>query len=126
MSEEPEEKRIYKGAVIAEGLDDPKVINALSVCGARVTDDNMPIDYEGNVGRWHIYEVKVSKREIDQLQKHILHGWYAHFWRGNTILVVFNDKLFRIKRDDRSTWRGAVAHGRSQGIPEDELDFPTQ
>jgi len=37
--------------------------------------------------------------------------------------VVYNDKQFELSRDDRSTWREAIEHGRAQGIPEDELDF---
>jgi hypothetical protein len=26
---------------------------------------------------------------------------------------------------DKSAWKEAIEHGRAQGIPEDELDFPT-
>lgn len=125
MLKKRERNKIYKGVLIAEGLDDPKVINDLSVYKAIITDDTMAIDYDGNIGRWHIYYVKISKKEIDELQKHLLYGWYAHFWRGNTIIVVYNDKQFKIKKNDKSTWQEAVSYGKSQGIPENELDFPT-
>jgi len=70
----------WKGVVIAEGLSDPTVINRLSVYKARITKDGIPIDYKGNLGRWHIYYVKCSREEINVLQPYILHGWYAHFW----------------------------------------------
>jgi len=41
----------WKGGVIAEGLSDPTVINRLSVYEATISEDDMPIDYEGNRGR---------------------------------------------------------------------------
>ncbi len=85
----------------------------------------MPIDYDGHFGRWHIYHVMCSKTEIDKLQPHILNSWYAHFWEGNKIIVVYNDRQFEIMKDDRSTWKEAIEHGGAQGIAEDELDFPT-
>jgi len=80
---------------------------------------------KGNVGRWHGYGVRCSREEIGALQPYILHGWYAHFWDEEKIIVVYNDKQFELARDDRSTWREAIEHGKAQGIPEDELDFAT-
>lgn len=111
--------------IIAEGLSDPTVINKFSVYGAVITEDNMPIDYEGNIGRWHIYRVRCDRKEINALQSYILRGWYAHFWNKDKIIVVFNDKQFELAKNDRSTWKEAIEHGRAQGIPENELDFPT-
>jgi hypothetical protein len=116
----------WKGVIIAEGLSDPTVIKGFSVYKAVITSDGMAIDYEGNIGRWHIYDVKCSREEIDALQPHVLRGWYAHFWKRNKILVVYCDKQFELKRDDKGTWIGAIEHGRAQGIPEKELDFPTE
>ena len=115
----------WKGAVITEGLSDPMVINKLSVYKAEITKDNMPIDYEGNVGRWHIYQVRCSREEIDVLQPYVLRGWYAHFWHADKIIVAYNDKQFELVRNDRSTWKEAIKHGKTQRIPENELDFPT-
>lgn len=115
----------WRGVVIAEGLSDPTIINDLAVYRARITEDGVPVDYDGNVGRWHIYHVRCSREEVDALQPYILHGWYAHFWNAEKIIVVYNDRQFELVRDDESTWREAREHGRVQGIPEDELDFPT-
>jgi hypothetical protein len=41
----------WKGGIVAEGLSDPTVINKFSVYKAGITEDNLPIDYEGNEGR---------------------------------------------------------------------------
>jgi hypothetical protein len=116
----------WRGSIIAEGLSDPTIINNFSVYKAGITKDNLPIDYEGNIGRWHWYDVRCSREEIDALQPYILRGWYAHFWKGNYIIVVFNDKQFRLNKDDKSTWKEAIEHGKKQEIPENELDFPTE
>lgn len=105
----------WKGGIIAEGLSDPAIINKLTVYG----------DYEGHTGRWHGYDVRCSREEIDALQPFILRGWYAHFWKQDKLIVVFNDKQFELARKDKGTWQPAIEHGKAQGIPEDELDFPT-
>jgi hypothetical protein len=119
-------RKNWKGCVIAEGLSDPTIINKFSVYKAEITKDNLPIDYEGNIGRWHLYYVKCFKEEIDALQPYILRGWYAHFWKGNKIIVVYSDKQFKLNKNDKSTWKEAIEHGKMQGIPEKELDFPTE
>ena len=115
----------WKGSIIAEGLSDPTIINKFDVYKATITKDNMPIDYKGNIGRWHGYEVRCSREEINALQPYILRSWYAHFWNEDKIIVVYNDKQFKLLKDDKSTWREAIEHGKAQGIPENELDFPT-
>jgi hypothetical protein len=117
--------KTWKGAVIAEGLDDPATINKLEIYKASISRDGIPIDCGGHLGRWHSYNVRCSKKEIDELQAHILKGWYAHFWQRDRILVVFNDRQFELKRSDKSAWTEAVKHGLEQGIPENELDFDT-
>lgn len=119
-------KKDWKGGIIAEGLGDPTAINKFSVYEASISEDNMPIDHEGNVGRWHGYGVRCSREEIDALQPHILRGWYAHFWKDDKMIVVYCDKQFELDKNDKSTWKEAIEHGEKQGIPKDELDFPTE
>lgn len=119
-------KKDWKGGIITEGLSDPTVISKFSIYGASISKDNMPVDDKGNIGRWHGYDVRCSKEEIDALQQYILLGWYAHFWRDDRIIVVFNDRQFELDKYDKSIWKEAVEHGKKQGIPEYELDFPIE
>lgn len=120
-----EAKVLWRGVVIAEGLQDPRLINSLRVYQAHITEDGQVVDYEGPLGRWHLYWVEVSEAEIERIQEGTLPGWYAHFWQGEDLLVVFHDARFRMLRTDQATWEAARAHGRVQGIPADQLDFPT-
>ncbi len=113
----------WKGAIVAEGLSDPTVINKLSVYEATISEANMPIDYEGHVGRWHGYRVSCSREEIDALQPYILPGWYAHFWKADRIIVVYYDKQFELLKGDKGRRREAIEHGRAQGIHYRGLSF---
>jgi hypothetical protein len=117
--------REWKGIIIAEGLSDPTVINNFTVYKVWISEYGKPIDYKGNIGRWDGYYVKCSRKEINELQSFILKGWYAHFWKNDKLLIVYNDKQFEVDRNDKSTWKEAIRHGKKQGIPENELDFPT-
>jgi len=56
--------RDWKGVIIAEGLNNPTLINKFLIYRATITEDGMAIDYRGNVGRWHIYYVKCSRKEL--------------------------------------------------------------
>ncbi len=54
-----------------------------------------------------------------------LAGLVCLFWKGNKIVVVYNNKQFELLKTDKSTWKEAIEHGKKQGIPENELDFLT-
>ena len=49
-------------------------------------------------------------------------GWYAHFFRGMELIVVYQDRLFSVSVDS-STWEEPLGHGRAHGIPMEQLDF---
>jgi hypothetical protein len=115
----------WHGVVIAEGLHDPAVINDLWVTKAFISGVGQPLDEAGTEGRWHLYWVDVSDDEIDRIQAGTRHAWYAHFWRADELVVVYDDARFSMHRHDRSTWKPAVEHGLEQGLRREWLDFPT-
>lgn len=90
-----------------------------------ITGEGLPLDEAGTEGRWHLYWVDVSGDEIDRIQAATLHAWYAHFWQGERLLVVYDDARFDLHRHDQSTWSPAVDHGLGQGLRREWLDFPT-
>jgi hypothetical protein len=116
----------FRGVVIAEGLRDPTLVNRLRVYRAEVTDEGVPIDYEGQTGRWHLYWIEADEETASAVQQQMKRGWYSHFWEGDRLLVVYDDRTFDLSRSDRSSWLPAVEHGEGQGIPRDELDFVTE
>ena len=116
----------FRGVVIAEALKDPTVVNKLSVFGARISDEGVPLDYEGHTGRWHLYWIEADQETISFIQTETKRGWYAHFWEGDRLLVIYNDAAFELSRSNRSSWLPAIEHGAEQGIPRDEFDFVTE
>jgi len=115
----------WRGVVIAEGLHDPTLINDLRVSRAFITDDGQPLDEDGAEGRWHLYWIDASDDDIDRIQAATCHAWYAHFWRDERLLVVYDDARFDLDRCDQSTWQSAIRHGLEQGLRREWLDFPT-
>ncbi len=114
----------WRGVVIAEGLRDPALINDLRVTGAFITAEGQPLDEDGTRGRWHLYWAEVRDDEIDRIQAATRHAWYAHFWRDDRLLVVYDDARFSMHRHDPSTWQPAIDHGLAQGLRREWLDFP--
>lgn len=51
------------------------------------------------------------------------HGWYADFTAGDERVVVFAGKVFSYRRGDAAGRAEAIAHGRSVGTPEHQLDW---
>ena len=51
-------------------------------------------------------------------------GWYADFRSPRETWVVFAGQIFRYPRGDAPARAEAEAYGRSQGVPENQLDWP--
>ncbi len=107
----------YIGIIVEESLDDNRLVNGLDIRKLHITNHSDPIN------RWHMYEVHVSRYEIQELSKHIVDGWYMHFWKGRDIIAVFKGKSFEFNYDDRATWEDVLSYGRALGLPEKQLDF---
>ena len=108
----------FRGIIIEESLEDNRVLNDLEIVDFKITKDDNPKD------RWHIYNVKVSKDDIEKLSRYIKTGkWYMHFWEGTDIIAVFKDKMFEFNYDHKASWKDVVAYGKSLGIPDEQLDF---
>ena len=116
----------WKGIIVAESLDDPTIINRFAVERALISKLFDWVPYKGAKpfsGRWHLYRVCCAEKDLDVFQQHIQPGWFAHFWSGEALAVIFSDKRFAARRDDRASWTPAIAHARKHNIPEVQLDF---
>jgi hypothetical protein len=108
----------YIGIIVEESLDDNRLLNKLDIKKVHITG------HENAIDRWHMYEVVLSKQEIEELSKHIIENWYMHFWKDSDIIAIFKDKTFKFNYQDKSTWSNVLEYGRTRGIPEEQLDFP--
>lgn len=86
----------------------------------------MKIEKTWQDGSWTLHNVFVDEETALKIGNYLADGpWYIHFWKtgDDNVLVVFKNKNFWIKHSDKSTWTEAVSHGKSMGIPEEQLDF---
>lgn len=105
----------YRGVIIVESLVDPNVVKGL-------TTVEEEYDQESD---WHLVTVAASEEQISALAANIKDGpWYIHFWHGDDVIVVFQNKTFNMKHGDKTTWQPVVQYGQSIGIPPEQLDFP--
>lgn len=108
----------YHGIVVEESLQDPAVLKTVKVLGRKRGRD------------WTLIRVGVGSHQlpmvVDRVKRslRIVNGvpFYAHFYRADELVVVFPDRVFHLT-PVKKTWGPAVAHGRSAGIPLEQLDF---
>lgn len=111
----------YLGTIVEESLEDSRVLNDFHILNVRITNEDNPAD------RWHLYKVETTPEQLQKLSSVLKpEKWYAHFWSGDEMIVVFRDKTFTQKVSDKSTWEPAIQYGLSIGIPKEQLDFLTE
>jgi hypothetical protein len=118
------EESDFDGCVIGESLRDPTLVDQLRVWRTWTSPQAVLSDDHGTMLRWHIHWVTCSATDVDRVQSQLKPWrWYAHFWRGARMIVVYCDARFQMDRFDRSTWTRAIEHGKAKGIPDEQLDF---
>jgi hypothetical protein len=109
----------YHGIIVKESLKEQFVLNEMKILGQRKSV------------KWTLFRVGVDENKIDEVvesvQKSLVASptrtcYYAHFYRGEKLIVVFPKKIFRLT-PEKETWRSAIEYGKSVGIPGEELDF---
>jgi len=96
----------WTGRVTAEALDDDALVNSLRVTAARIEDG------------LHHYWVETDAAGVDLVGRRLRAGpWYAHFWSGQRMVVLFQGARFELLARDAATWRPLLAHAEALGIP---------
>jgi len=107
---------MYKGIIIKESLLHRELLDKYKLINIETTDGDNP---------WHLYVVMVPEKDFGMIAGNIRSNkWYAHFWKGHDVVVIFKDKLFRASYDDKPSWQPIVDYGLSIGIPMEQMDFP--
>lgn len=106
----------YLGIIIEQCLKDAAVVSRFPIVSVR----------RGKA--WTFLLASVPEQSLAEhvrlLQQHMVtdDNWYAHYFRGNDLVVVYRDAVFPVTTDPAS-WGEAVAHGLAAGIPLEQLDF---
>lgn len=108
----------YWGIVIEQSLKDGSVLEDFDLLAKK------------QIGGWTFRLVSVPEHEMEaklaKLQRHMIDVredcWYAHFFKDETMFVVYQDRVFKTSVDPDG-WREAVEHGLRNGVPLEQLDF---
>lgn len=79
-------------------------------------------------GSWGIYGIRVEDAGIEQAVRKIQtnmrndKAWYAHIYNDEELIVIFKEKVFRVK-PHISSWKPIIEYGRELNITEEQLDF---
>ena len=104
----------YKGTIVENSLTDKGILENIKITKTYQDED------------WILHDVTANEKQIEKMNQYINNGpWYMNFWqeKGDSAIVVFKDKNFKIKHSDKSTWTEAINYGKSIGIPEEQLNF---
>lgn len=82
------------------------------------------------VGGWEFILISISPDQfadaVATLQDSMVNihddCWYAHFFRGSELIVVYQDRVFSVTVDPL-TWEDPIEYGREHCVPREQLDF---
>lgn len=107
---------MLKGTIIENSLADKSLLKKVKIMATRQDGD------------WILHDVLVDEMQVPEIAKAISDGpWYIHLWQSgeDEFLILYKDKSFRVRKSDPTSFADAFAYGKSIGIPEEQLDFPT-
>ena len=109
----------FHGIIILEGFRDKDILESFKLIGKKESNEwtLLKVSIEPSLFQ-HFLIVVQSNLLVDE------NGipFYAHFYRNNSLIIVFPKKIFQVTCDKES-WKEVIAYGISLGISEFELDF---
>ena len=113
----------YHGIIINISQKDKSIFNNLQIIGKKKVLLGLVILYKIRVSENRINEV-IQTVQNNMASKLLIkkQGYYAHFYRGNELIVVFKDKVFTVSTD-KTTWSDAIEYGKHLKINGKQLDF---
>ena len=113
----------YRGIILSISQRDRSIFSTLHVIGKK----------QAFFGVVTLYKVELEpallEPTIERLQRNMrdswlhIRGFYCHFYRGEELIVVFKDRIFKANACDKSTWAEIFEYGKSIHTPEPQLDF---
>ena len=113
----------YHGIIINLSLKDKSLFKSLEIIGQKRVFLNWLVLYKVNVSPEIIGSTiqNIQSNLVEKFWFYFPH-FYCHFYRDDELIVVFKEKVFRVKTDP-ATWQEVLEYGKSIGIPAKQLDF---
>ncbi len=109
----------YHGILVDYCLKDKKYLETFNIIGQKPSV----------VIPWQLYKVSVPKEKIKDVikdfQKQFISDkqFYAHFYKGNELIVVYKDKIFMANPHNKKSWKASINYGLLKKIPLEQLNF---
>lgn len=118
-----------QGVLIAESLRTGSVLDDAALRVRKISRNAPEGVTQDQPKRWTLLGFEVDEGEAGRLARRLADvlddgPWYVDFRSDREVYVVFPGRVFRYPRGDEAGRAEAIAHGRSIGIPEGQLDWP--
>ena len=113
-------KESYHVRVVSTSFKDPGFIGKWKELGKRPSRSNPWINIKLEVPEERLEELVTEGQKLLISDK-----FYFHAYRGNELIVVFPERIFRLT-PDKSTWGEMVKYCRECGIPEGQDVSPAR
>lgn len=107
---------MYHGVIIDQEFNDPSFCNSFKIFNKKQS------------GTWGIYGIEIEDYQLEsiilKIQQNMKNDepWYAHLYNDGELIVIFKDKVFKVK-PHASSWKLIIEYGKKLNIPEEQLDF---
>ncbi len=118
------------GGLIAESLRVGSVLEGIRMMVTRVSRADVGNVDVGQPRTWTFIDFETWDADVVLLAAALEGalnrdgGWYCDFRTETETFVVFAGRTFRYPRGDEAGRGAAANHGRSVGVPEEQLDWP--
>jgi len=120
---------MLEGSLVAESIRPGTSLDDLRLLVRQITRHARDDTTEDQPDVWTDILFQVDEKDADDLARKLADAldtpsWYADFRSATETVVVYRGKIFRYPRGDTAGRAQAQAHGRAQGVPEGQLDWP--
>ena len=107
----------YHGIIVDKSLKNKNLIKKFKVIGKRKTSN-----------RWLLLKIAFPTKNLNEMikliQKNLVSqkNYYAHFYAGNEVIVIFKRKVFYVT-PNKKTWKPVIKYGLFLKIPRYQLNM---
>jgi hypothetical protein len=118
----------FIGVIIEESLEQKNVLKNLKIIKTdveHVTKKHMTPWLK----KWTLHTVEISEDDADRTAKDLSrsldskHSWYSDFKNKKFHYIIFRNKIFKVKRNNKGQYEEVKKFGMALGIPSYQLDF---
>ncbi|MEV3859213.1 hypothetical protein AB0J38_33505 [Streptomyces sp. NPDC050095] len=120
---------MLSGVLVGESLRGGAELSGVPLTLTRVRRVSGAGAADGQPADWTLLDFEAEERHAQALAAALADclspdgGWYADFRSDTEVYVVFAGRVCHYRRGDAAGRERAVAHARSMGVPETQLDW---